>query len=119
MFVNIFTALTNLSAYYYLYTYNKSGNYIFNFTIFISFLYHLSETKHNLPGIYPFKKYTNVFLNLDRILSIYGLYIVVINIYKLHLYTIGIGFLGLIFLGISEYNSIKKLIYICIIIKTE
>jgi hypothetical protein len=118
MWINIFTAFTNLIAYYYLDVYNIKSVYSLNLTILISFLYHLSETKHDLPGIYPFNRYTGLFLNLDRIFSIYGLYIVCINLFKLHLQTIGIGILGLICLAVSEYNSIKKFLHICIILKS-
>jgi|GEM_PF-4381476 len=35
-----------------------------------SILMHASETKHNLPGIYPFNKYSQQFLWLDRIMAI-------------------------------------------------
>lgn len=34
-----------------------------------SVLMHLSERKHGLPGIYPFNKYSNLFLWCDRIMA--------------------------------------------------
>lgn len=34
-----------------------------------SVLMHLSETKHGLPGIYPFNIYSNSFLLLDRLMA--------------------------------------------------
>lgn len=38
-----------------------------------STLMHLSERKHRLPGVYPFNRYSQVFLNIDRVLTIIGM----------------------------------------------
>jgi hypothetical protein len=37
--------------------------------ILASVLMHLSERKHELPGIYPFNKYSSFFLWFDRIMA--------------------------------------------------
>ena len=37
--------------------------------VICSFLMHISETKHGLKGIYPFNLYSNLFLNLDRVIA--------------------------------------------------
>jgi hypothetical protein len=37
--------------------------------VIASTLMHLSETKHGLPGIYPFNIYSNEFLWYDRIMA--------------------------------------------------
>lgn len=40
------------------------------FMILASVLMHLSETKHRLPGIYPWNQYTWYFLQFDRVMAL-------------------------------------------------
>ena len=106
MYINIITAFSNLIAYLYIYYYEKSINYMLNCIILCSFLDHLAEIKHNLPGISILNKYSNVFFMLNIIFSIYGLYFIFSNFNKLELYDIPIGIFGLICLLISELDTI-------------
>lgn len=39
--------------------------------VVVSFLMHISERKHQLPGLYPFNQWTQVFLNLDRVVAVF------------------------------------------------
>ena len=68
-------------------------------TITASFLMHISETKHNLPGVYPFNQWSQYFLWFDRVMAILSATYV--------LYTTGIlqlpmATIGFVFLALSE-----------------
>lgn len=79
-YVNILVALTSLVALCPIYKSIQArsvGGFVISLLLCItSILQHLSETKHNLPGVY-FSKYAGIFLLLDRLWSfvaiIYGL----------------------------------------------
>jgi len=45
--------------------------------VLASILMHLSERKHNLPGIYPFNRYSMKFLWFDRLMALSPLLIVI------------------------------------------
>lgn len=69
--INVFVACTNLIALLYLpYIKNVYTVYIMIIPMIVSILMHLSETKHNLPGVYPFNLYSWWFLQLDRLVAI-------------------------------------------------
>lgn len=75
-------------------------------TVLCSFLMHISETKHSLPGIYPFNKFSNLFLWLDRIfantLIIYLLSLLYLNNFLISIKIIIYLICGFTFLFISE-----------------
>lgn len=64
MIINIFNVLTNWSFLFY-----SDHKFILSIPAVISSLMHLSETKHHLSCVPFFDHYTNIFLNLDRIMS--------------------------------------------------
>lgn len=84
MYLNLLVASSNLYGlkifHLKLSTYQKI---LISSMILASSLMHLSEVKHNLPGIYPFSKYSNEFLWYDRIMAftciIYGGYQLKLN----------------------------------------
>ena len=63
MIYNIITSLSNFSILFFY----KLNNNIIIIPMIASFIYHLSETKHNLPGLYPLNLISNFLLNIDRI----------------------------------------------------
>lgn len=70
--INTIVSTSNLYALYFI----KQQPYII-IPMIASILMHLSERKHNLPGIYPFNLYSTQFLWLDRIIAVSsGLYII-------------------------------------------
>lgn len=69
--------------------------------VFASFLMHMSETKHNLKGIYPFNIYSSAFLWYDRIIAYLASLVI---IYKIHNDFI-------IHFGYYNYNSIIQYIF--------
>lgn len=68
--INQIVASSNLIALWFMYKYNCLDNTYIYFPMLASILYHLSETKHNLPGIYPFNLYTHQLLQLDRVFAV-------------------------------------------------
>src|SRR5438552_661255 len=68
--INILVSISNLVAIPFIWKKNDNNKYLIFFPMFASFLYHLAETKHHLPGIYPFNLYINKLLWLDRICAI-------------------------------------------------
>jgi len=76
------------------------------YMIIFSVLMHLSDRKHNLPGIYPFNKLTTVFLWCDRIMayicSLVIIYYMYINWTTTSSSLIYYGLFGLFSMIISE-----------------
>lgn len=64
MYINIIVASSNLIGLYFM------NHWIILMAMIASILYHLAETKHNLPGIYPFNLYTQTLLNIDRLFAV-------------------------------------------------
>ena len=94
MFSNIIVALSNFIVFFFIN--NKKRNNFFLFPMMASFVYHLAETKHNLPGIIYLNKYSLLLLNIDRFFAILsGLY-VLSNILKTPKQTINFYFIGII-----------------------
>ena len=78
---NYIVACSNLIAIP-LAEYLKPGQRIIIYLpMFASYIYHLSETKHGLPGISPLNQYTNVLLNIDRFFAIKSVLYVMRTIY--------------------------------------
>ncbi len=84
---NILVALSNL--YFYFLVKDKNINPVLYFPMIASFVYHLAETRHKLPGILLLNKYDSYILVFDRIgAAISSLFIV----YKLYYYTMLLTF---------------------------
>jgi hypothetical protein len=94
MYINIIISFLNFIGLYF------SNSVLMYFPIFASFLYHLAEIKHTLPGIYPLNKYSNFLLNIDRFFAIIG-FLMVLNKIDLKL-----GIFGILCLMISERDVI-------------
>ena len=99
MIHNIIVSLSNLSGFYF---FNFSLDF-YIFPMLASILYHLSETKHNLPGIYPFNNYTFYLLQLDRIFAVIS-FLLIMNKLNFHIFILGI--IGFLFLFLSEQDTI-------------
>lgn len=110
MFINLIVASSNLYGFtLFEHIENIYIKAYLLFIIFCSSLMHLSETKHNLPGIYPFNKYSQFFLNLDRIVAISAIYYCMykyISIFKCNDILIN-AIVGISSLYISE-NRVKN-----------
>lgn len=103
MFTNIIVALSNFTALFFI-NRNKFNNYVL-FPMIASFIYHLSETKHNLPGIIYLNQYSFFLLNIDRFFAILsGLYVLskLIKNPKQSINFYMIGIIGVISLLYSE-----------------
>jgi hypothetical protein len=107
--VNLIVALSNVAGLPLLYLdFNWFYTPVFGLMIVASVLMHLSEQKHGLTGIYPFSKYSNLFLWFDRIMAwiltivtVHLAYTKYENSYFVHFY-IYFGIFGLIVMTISE-----------------
>lgn len=68
-------------------------------TIAASFLMHISETKHGLPGVYPFNQWSWYFLQFDRVMAIAsGGYV----LYKTGIMQLPMATIGFVILALSE-----------------
>ncbi len=68
-----------------------------------STLMHLSETKHGLPGIFPFNQYSMWFLNIDRCMALLAsMFLIYYHWHNVTLWTYGV--IGLICMALSEYR---------------
>src|SRR5947208_14941252 len=93
-YYNLIVTVSNLVGIFPLWrSTNIYEQYIIFLIIICSCLMHLSERKHYLPGIWPFKLYSNLFLRMDRIMSL-----------------IGIGVFTLLY-----YEKVFQLLYYCVI----
>jgi hypothetical protein len=105
---NIINTLTNIEGLYIVFFLDLSFGLKIAvlITTVSSMLMHISETKHYLTGISPFNKYSNLFLELDRITSkaalLYGLYLFYNNGDKINIISIIIMLFGCICLFLSE-----------------
>lgn len=112
MLVNIIVACSNFYAFKHINKFNRySVNILFLSALTASFLMHISETKHNLPGVYPFNLYTNLFLWADRTIAILCMFLGLIKCLRDHrlIKIKGSEFLlGLIMLCISENVQMDK-----------
>ncbi len=114
--INILTASTNIFGLLP-YSYVKSRNIVLSrcilLVIMASIFMHLSETKHDLVGIYPLNQYSNLFLNIDRVTSISITTLILYWYYKYQIKLPIIGFIGIICLFISEHinNQIVFLLF--------
>lgn len=101
MWINLIVALSNIFGVIpALYMLNKQlwiSILFFNMTL-ASVLMHLSETKHGLPGIYPFNKYSGFFLNLDRVMAIGSALIMIFLVVYYEVYNVCI--FGYVMVGV-------------------
>lgn len=75
--VNMVVAASNLLGVPAILNFVQRGRYanaaMTALIILSSVLMHLSERKHTLPGIAPYNRYTQWFLNADRVMTVVGL----------------------------------------------
>lgn len=80
-----------------------------------SFIYHLAETKHGLPGFPILRDHAYTLLNVDRFFAAYaGIYMLCQVYNQPSLLTgrmITIGLLGFVALACSEYDTIVKKLF--------
>ena len=109
--INYIVASTNLIALYYVLYYKMNMYQIIQIILPVcaSFIYHLSETKRGLVGLYPINKYSELLLYIDRFFAILSfitcLYKVRNNNIDKQLY-LTYGIIGLSALIISERDII-------------
>jgi hypothetical protein len=106
MWTNILVACTNLVALPLIFTSSNSRRWWMLFPMLASFLYHLAETKHGLPGVKPLNAHAARLLWLDRF-GAFGsaLYIVLTMYNRPHIFTLPrlcVATLGLASLWYSE-----------------
>src|SRR5258708_22801849 len=105
MLVNILVAYSSLLPILYI----KDMNPIILVPMTASFVYHLSETKHNLPGIEFLRDYSSILLNIDRIFAVISFLYGLVNLFKdpkrQYIFYI-IGFIGIFSLLYSEKDYI-------------
>ena len=83
VYINIIVALTNIAAIpAIIYSKDALTQAILIGAMIASFLMHISETKHTLPGIYPFNVYANTFLWCDRIMAVITVSYLLIVLYS-------------------------------------
>lgn len=80
--VNLLVAGSNLIVFLIPFPQAKLGAPIILLAMTASILYHLAETKHNLPGVYPFNLYTQELLNVDCFLAWLAAFTATINVFK-------------------------------------
>jgi hypothetical protein len=106
--VNLILALSNLYGMSAVLTTISRSHYLSAFIICnamtASIFFHLSETKHRLPGIRPFSTYTKELLWYDRVSAFLAIFYFLPSL-PLYLPELGYGILGLVCLGISELMS--------------
>lgn len=66
MILNIIVGYSNFVALLFA---RKINTWVL-FSMFASFIYHLSETKHGLPGLSELNKYSSELLNIDRFFAV-------------------------------------------------
>lgn len=110
---NILVAISNLSFLYF--ARQKNIPAIVYSPMIASFIYHLAETKHKLPGIPFLNRYSYQLLNLDRLCAYGAVYLVLSKIYqKPELLTsefILIGLVGFGALAYSEQDTIVQKLF--------
>ena len=111
MLCNLIVAFSNLIGLYYVYDVppGENNKYFILFPMLASFFYHLAETKHQLPGIYPFNLYTKELLWCDRFFAVVSAVIVFYKMsYQTMSYTFWIvGIVGLFCLLFSEIDVVR------------
>ena len=112
MELNYIVASTNLVPLYYIYHYKMNIHQILLMTLPMcaSFIYHLSETKRGLIGLYPINQYSELLLYIDRFFALIAiitcLYKSINNNIDKHLIVYMI--IGLFALVISERDVIYE-----------
>lgn len=103
---------TNVIAFLPIYFYADIGDIIgallCTFSLIASVLMHISETKHNLPGVL-FKEYSNILLNIDRLFALilfcYGIITFINNPDVIYHYYMGKDFIELLIFPIVIFST--------------
>jgi hypothetical protein len=111
--MNLCLAMTNLVGLSPFFEATGSDRFFVLLPLVSSFLFHLSETKHDLPGISPFKEYTHIFLMCDRISACVAVAWVISRFLDHHdVYikngTLSLGVVGFCSMLISETPGINQ-----------
>ena len=117
--INLIVSLSNLPALLMIFSnIALSQKILITLMVICSCLMHISETKHELRGWYPFNKYSNLFLWLDRIMAVtlclYILHIVINNYNETLNSIIILGLVGLLLNMISELCTHDFIAYFAI-----
>ena len=105
MYANFIVALSNIIAAYPAFQAVESPGrlIILHAMVWTSVLMHLSDTKHRLPGIYPFNQFTWYFLQADRFMALYCTAIVIFHVFLQNApINWNVAVSGLICLALSE-----------------
>lgn len=108
--INVIVACSNLVAIPL--NYGITTEYIY-LPMLASFFYHLAETKHGLPGIYPLNIYAHQLLQVDRLFAVLSFLFVAYSMYVTTMsYSFLIhGIIGLLALVYSERDVIYENIF--------
>lgn len=113
MIYNILVALSNYTVLPLVLTNTSAYKYLTLLPMTASFIYHLAETKHNLPGVYPLNTYSYQLLNLDRLFAVLSGGLVVCILLKnpklITLKLLSLGLVGVTSLLYSERDKIPGL----------
>ncbi len=78
---------------------------VLNVVVFLgSFLMHLSETKHGLPGAFGLGRYSYEFFCIDRLMSFIGIFVMFLHYTRID--WLAIAIVGGICLRISECRGV-------------
>jgi hypothetical protein len=116
MLTNLIVSLTNFSCLYFIGNYKMSlvQKFLIYSPMITSVIYHLVETKHNLPGIPFLNKYANELLMIDRFFAVisFGVvvkYLINSNINrKRRIYMSTAGLIGLMCLFVSDRDIVYE-----------
>jgi hypothetical protein len=116
---NILIASSNLIVVPLIYQSRTAGSYWLLMPAIVSFLYHLAETRHRLPGIYPINRYESFLIKLDRLFAfgsaLYIIYHLLYNPSEIMLSSrkslLFRGLFGLLLLEISERDILYLFLY--------
>jgi hypothetical protein len=107
---NLVMALSNLSALYFAnYAFGQHAFSVWRFEyvpMIASGLYHLAETKNQLPGVYPLNRYTALLLNLDRLAAVFSAFVILACNPSITLTFVGLVVVAFLALALSEINVI-------------
>jgi hypothetical protein len=119
MFVNCVVALSNLVGIALSWDLSFGKRCIVYAPMIASFIYHLSETKHGLVGLYPLNKYSLQLLWIDRFFAFASGAVILYRLFN-GKHSLSNGFLSLLAMGsISLFISEKDLIFPGYVSKTE
>lgn len=100
--INLAVTLSNFVGVIGIFILSGLAQKILLMSVVTSILMHLSETKHGLPGIFPFNKMSKLFLWLDRIAAYLALFFSLTYMMKLNIEIVCVLLLALLSIVTSE-----------------